>query len=279
MSVRPIILAEDNDKLRRLYSDRLSADGFTVLKAEDGEKAVSLLHKVVNPQIIILDVMMPRIDGIEACRRMRNMQGLRPCPLIFLTSLDTPQTMLDCLRAGGDDFVMKSTSLDEIVERVNYWIRRGASEENAERRLKAIRELEAITAGEKPGRVDALDGVKLDDESFAVSELADFVVRRQADFINDLDPLLRFGYLVGLFEGYTPKALQNRKAFDRGLRNLVFKTAFLDPREIDSLLGNYQRILPQRQFKNGWEKGQSDALQLTLPAAGSMPHSEGLATP
>src|SRR3546814_5044747 len=130
MAVRPIILAEDNDKLRRMYSDMLEAAGFTVMGASDGEKAIGLLHKIVNPQLIILDVMMPRMDGIETCTRVRKMQGLRPCPILFLTALDNPDTLLECLRAGGDDYLVKSAPLSEVVERVQFWSRKGRSEEH-----------------------------------------------------------------------------------------------------------------------------------------------------
>src|SRR3546814_12046376 len=146
MAVRPIILAEDNDKLRRMYSDMLEAAGFTVMGASDGEKAIGLLHKIVNPQLIILDVMMPRMDGIETCTRVRKMQCLRPCPILFLTALDNPDTLLECLRAGGDDYLVKSAPLSEVVERVQFWSRKGSSEESAERRAKANRALQSMAS-------------------------------------------------------------------------------------------------------------------------------------
>src|SRR3546814_600944 len=156
MSVRPIILAEDNDKLRRMYSDMLEAAGFAVMGASDGEKAIGLLHKIVNPQLIILDVMMPRLNGIETCARVRKMQGLRPCPILFLSALDNPETLLECLRAGGDDYLVKSAPLSEVVERVQFWARKGSSEDSAERRAKAIRELEAIRSEEHTSELQSL---------------------------------------------------------------------------------------------------------------------------
>jgi len=151
MSFRPIILAEDHDKLRRVYADMLGAAGFKVMRAADGEKAVDLLHKVVNPQLIILDVMMPRMNGIEACVRMRKMQDRKACPIIFLTSLDDPEDLLKCLRAGGDDFIMKSSPLAEILARILQWARRGVTENAGERRHRAIEALEQITAGSRGG--------------------------------------------------------------------------------------------------------------------------------
>src|SRR3546814_16218208 len=99
MSVRPIILAEDNDKLRRMYSDMLEAAGFAVMGASDGEKAIGLLHKLVNPQLIILDVMMPRFTGIETCARVRKLQGMRPCTILFLpASSDRRRVGRECVR-------------------------------------------------------------------------------------------------------------------------------------------------------------------------------------
>ena len=151
MSIRPIILAEDNDKLRRMYGDMLESSGFQVMRASDGEKAIGLLHKIPNPRLIILDVMMPKMDGIETCKRIRRMQGLNDtCPIVFLTALDNPETMLECLRAGGDDFLMKSAPMADVVERVRYWSRQGAPDENSERRKKAISELEEILAKAEP---------------------------------------------------------------------------------------------------------------------------------
>lgn len=145
MSFRPIILAEDHTKLRRVYADLLEVAGFKVLHAADGEKAIDLLHKVVNPQLIVLDVMMPRMNGIEACVRIRKMQGPRPCPILFLTALDDPADVLKCLRAGGDDFLMKSAPLSEFLSRVQHWARRGVSDEGSARHFKAIAALEQMT--------------------------------------------------------------------------------------------------------------------------------------
>src|SRR3546814_18445943 len=105
----------------------LEAAGFAVMGASDGEKSIGLLHKIVNPQLIILDVMMPRLNGIETCARVRNMQGLRPCPILFLSALDNPETLLECLRAGGADYLVKAEPLSAVVERVAFRAPQGSS--------------------------------------------------------------------------------------------------------------------------------------------------------
>lgn len=268
MSVRPIILAEDNDKLRRMYSDILESAGFSVMRAGDGDKAISLLHKIVSPQLIILDVMMPRTNGIETCIRMRRMQGLRTCPIVFLTALDRPENIIECLRAGGDDYLMKSASLADMLKRVQYWSRRGSSEEDPERRNKAIRELEAITT--ESSRVGISNAsVEASSEQAAIHQLATFIRSGNRGFAEDDDVLCRFGYLVGLVEASMPNLGKTRDGFNRVLRNLVLRTNIVDHREIGALLENYERIINQSQFQEGWICGRDDA-----PNVGMAAHAE-----
>ena len=264
MSLRPIILAEDNDKLRRLYSDMLEAVGFSVMRASDGEKAIGLLHKVVNPQLIILDVMMPRLNGIQTCMRMRKMQGLRSCPILFLTALDDPENVLECLRAGGDDFMMKTAPMAEVLERVQYWARRGGSEEGAERRLKAIKALESI-AEESKQRGESRMTVEITADQAALDHLADFLRQKIGAFGEDDQLLYRFGYMVGLVETCAPSVGKSQDGFHRFLRNLVFRTDMIDRREIDALLDNYTRLMNQSQFQQGWNRGQEDAPAVAMP--------------
>ena len=257
MSVRPIILAEDNEKLRRMYGDMLESSGYTVMRAADGEKAIGLLHKIGNPMMIILDVMMPRLDGIETCIRIRKMQGLRPCPILFLTALDNPETMLECLRAGGDDFLMKSVPMGEVLERVQYWGQKVNSDENAARRQKAIKELEEMLA-EEDGSGQAETEADSADDRTAINQLADFI--NAGGSISEDDPLLyRFGYVVGLVNACFTNQSQSSGKFSRFLRNLIYRTSCIDRNEIDALLDNYERIITQQQFQSGWALGRNDA--------------------
>ena len=263
MSVRPIILAEDNDKLRRMYSDMLEAAGFNVMGASDGEKAIGLLHKIVNPQLIILDVMMPRMDGIETCIRVRKMQGLRPCPILFLTALDNPDTILECLRAGGDDYLVKSAPLTDVIERVQFWTRRGSSEDSAERRAKAIRELESLAADNGMGGGGA-ETEEVSSDQATVNQLAEFINNMIESFTDDDTLLYRFGYVVGLVTTCVePDGGEGR--FNRFLRNLIYKTGIVDRKEVDALLDNYERIITQSQFQQGWARGRGDAPKVGLP--------------
>ena len=147
MATRPIILAETNEELRHRRAEFLKANGYPVAQAKDGEIALVHLHKIERPHLIILEVMMPHLDGIETCMRIRKLHGPNDiCPIIFLTVMDTPQILLDCLRAGGDDVVMKNGSLAKFAQRVQFWSRRSAFADLGARRRRAISELELAQA-------------------------------------------------------------------------------------------------------------------------------------
>ncbi len=266
MSARPIILAEDNEQLRRMYADMLKSAGFSVMKVSDGEKAIGMLHKVSNPQLIILDVMMPRLDGIETCVRIRKMQGLHPSPILFLSALDNPDTILECLQAGGDDYLVKSAPMTEILDRVQFWTRKGASDEGSERRKKAIKELQAL-AEECAGYGAAQVVEEVTAEQAAINELAAFIATRGGAF-SDEPTIYRFGYVVGLVNACVQQSLQSEGRFNRFLRNLVYKTDLVDRQEIDAMLDNYERIISQSQFQKGWIRGRDDAPEVGLKAFG-----------
>ena len=117
-----ILLAEDDQRLRTLYTDTLEAAGYSVISARDGEEALELLYRV-QPKVILLDIMMPRLDGVETCKRARKIVG-NEVPIIFLTTLDELDALHECVAAGGDDYLIKSESVITIVERVGRWMQR-----------------------------------------------------------------------------------------------------------------------------------------------------------
>jgi DNA-binding response OmpR family regulator len=90
-----ILLAEDDPRLRRIYVDILDAAGFNVLTAGDGVEALRILSKA-TPRLLILDIMMPNLNGIETCKRARKIIG-DDIPIIFLSALDR----IDILRPAA----------------------------------------------------------------------------------------------------------------------------------------------------------------------------------
>lgn len=131
-----IVLAEDDSKLRRLYSDALTSIGFFVLAAEDGARALSLCLSN-TPKLVILDIMMPVMDGVQACREIRKLVGDN-VPIVFLTALDDLTMVTQCIECGGDDYLVKSTPMNMLLDRVRFWAGPGSRLANSTRRQDII---------------------------------------------------------------------------------------------------------------------------------------------
>lgn len=100
-------LVVDDDRINRLVLETMLAhDGYGVIHAEDGVQAVEIF-KQEHPDVVLMDVMMPNLDGYEATRRIKAMAGERIVPVIFLTALSDEQSLAQCIEAGGDDFLSK----------------------------------------------------------------------------------------------------------------------------------------------------------------------------
>jgi DNA-binding response OmpR family regulator len=150
-----IVLAEDDPKLRKLYTDFLEVNGFTVAAAKDGNEVLGLLH-VITPMVLILDIMMPIMDGIETCRRARKIIGGN-VPIMFLTAVDNLDRLQECMEAGGDDYVTKTQPLERILERVKHWSRRSARQNMMIRRPHTRREVsDAIESRKRQSDCDSL---------------------------------------------------------------------------------------------------------------------------
>ena len=104
-----VLVAEDGAADRLLLAQIVRRQGHEVLTAENGEQAVALFAER-RPQLVLLDALMPVMDGFEAARRIKALAGEALVPIIFLTSLNEEQALVRCLEAGGDDFMAKPYS-------------------------------------------------------------------------------------------------------------------------------------------------------------------------
>jgi DNA-binding response OmpR family regulator len=136
MSRALILLAEDDPATRRLYSDVLRAKSYQVVCAINGVEAVQLVDRT-TPDLILLDIMMPDLDGIGACKQLRPIVG-HETPIVFLSALNEVATVRKALEAGGDDFVIKSGDLRSVLERVAFWTNKRTAAEARERRKAAL---------------------------------------------------------------------------------------------------------------------------------------------
>ncbi|MEK3791315.1 response regulator transcription factor [Paenibacillus sp. FSL R7-0204] len=114
-----ILIVDDEADIVNLLKDYFEINGYKVLTARSGGEA---LRKVVyNPDIILLDINMPEIDGLEVCTRIRDFVS---CPIIFLTAQVEESDKINGFRVGGDDYIVKPFSIDELGARVEAHLRR-----------------------------------------------------------------------------------------------------------------------------------------------------------
>ncbi|UUD64015.1 fused response regulator/phosphatase [Pseudomonas seleniipraecipitans] len=113
-----ILIAEDSPSDRMLLSTIVARQGHRVLSASDGLEAVALFESQ-RPQLVLMDALMPVMDGFEAARRIKAMAGDAMVPIIFLTSLSEDEALVRCLEAGGDDFLAKPYSRVILEAKIN----------------------------------------------------------------------------------------------------------------------------------------------------------------
>jgi two-component system OmpR family response regulator len=116
-----ILVVEDEDEIRDLVGTALRFRGFAVVEAVSGGEALGLA-RTANPQLIVLDVMLPDLDGFALCRKLR--AGGDTVPVIFLTARDDPADKRAGFIGGGDDYLTKPFSLEELVLRIEAVLRR-----------------------------------------------------------------------------------------------------------------------------------------------------------
>ncbi|MGY1746826.1 response regulator transcription factor [Blastococcus sp. SYSU D00695] len=116
-----LLVVDDEPNIRELLSASLRYAGFEVATAADGQQALALASSF-RPDLLVLDVMMPGLDGFGVVRRLR--ETGRHTPVLFLTARDAPEDKVSGLTLGGDDYVTKPFSLDEVVARIRAVLRR-----------------------------------------------------------------------------------------------------------------------------------------------------------
>jgi two-component system, OmpR family, alkaline phosphatase synthesis response regulator PhoP len=119
-----ILVADDSSTVRRVVRARLAADGHEVLEAEDGEEALALA-RTEQPALLVLDKVMPKLDGFEVVRALRAEPATRGLPIVMLTDRAGEDDVLDGLGLGVDEYMPKPFSPRELSMRVGRALARG----------------------------------------------------------------------------------------------------------------------------------------------------------
>lgn len=151
------LVVDDEKPIAEILRYNLEQEGFTVIVAYDGEQAV-WQTKIQRPELILLDIMLPKQDGFAACREIRRISNV---PIIMLTAKDTELDKVLGLELGADDYVTKPFSAREVVVRVKAQLRRSQSREQETAELLFCQNLQVNT-----GRMEVLKAGRIIDLTY-----------------------------------------------------------------------------------------------------------------
>jgi DNA-binding response OmpR family regulator len=112
-----LLVVDDTPETLGFLTDTLDSAGYTVLIATDGESALRLVEQI-TPDLVLMDAVMPRLNGFDTCRRLKRNKMLTHLPVIFMTGLSDTENVLEGLAAGGVDYVTKPLVVDELLARI-----------------------------------------------------------------------------------------------------------------------------------------------------------------
>jgi two-component system alkaline phosphatase synthesis response regulator PhoP len=131
-----ILVVDDEADIVELITYNLQREGYQVANASNGQEAVTTAKKI-QPDLIILDIMMPKMDGIEACRILRSMPEFKTTFIVFLTARSEEYSEIAGFNVGADDYIAKPIKPRALVSRINAILRRNAhSEDLADHKLE-----------------------------------------------------------------------------------------------------------------------------------------------
>ena len=125
MSHGTVLVVDDEPQIRRVMRTALAAQGYAVIEAKNGEEALEKI-RAERPDLILLDVNMPGINGLEACREIRQSSDV---PIVMLTVRNSERDKVSALDAGADDYVVKPFGIEELLARIRAALRRAAPAE------------------------------------------------------------------------------------------------------------------------------------------------------
>ena len=278
-----IVLAEDDARMRRLYVAALTNAGFNVLAAGDGVEALSYLSKV-TPRLVILDIMMPKLNGIETCTRARKIIG-NDIPILFLSALDRIDILRDCVAAGGDDYLIKSDSLASLVERIETWLQAAQRQGLSTRRAKMLQDVSArvesgdsAPVGTQPAKTDEADEAAKSDMAGLLSQVQEALHLVGPTFGKTPEHKLRLtGYVAGVIESWAENQGAAKDVFLKYLQEILQNTGLVSKADAAETAATYDKLSRDMTFRLGRTRGRNDAAR--RQKEGNVYRMAGLADP
>ena len=127
-SLKSILLADDDITLREMYSERLKAEGFTVETAQDGQEALEKATELL-PNAILLDIMMPKMNGLDVLKKLKEQDETKHIPVIILTALIQDREKMESVTRGADDYIVKSEAMPgDVIAKVHGVLEKSSQE-------------------------------------------------------------------------------------------------------------------------------------------------------
>ena len=120
---RRVLLVDDDEDMRKLFSKRLEVAGYEVIQATDGEQGLTQVNEQA-PDLIILDIMLPKINGYEVCAKLKKGRATRRIPIVMFTAKGQPQEHIEGIIAGADAYISKLCPAQELLDRVQMLLPR-----------------------------------------------------------------------------------------------------------------------------------------------------------
>lgn len=158
-----ILAVDDEEDILEILEYNLRKEGFEVYTASNGEEAIKIAKEVI-PDLIILDIMMPKLDGIETCRQIRQINKLKSSVVVFLTARSEEFLEIAGFNAGADDYIAKPIKPRALLSRIYAILRRIDSKDD-----------------DREPRID-IDDLVIDRETFSVTKAGEVVVLAKKEF-------------------------------------------------------------------------------------------------
>ena len=136
---RKVLIADDEPDILEILKYNLVNEGYQVITAKDGDEAIEKA-KIFQPDLVVLDIMMPKKSGVQVCEILRSQSAFRNTLIIFLTALNDESTQIRGLETGADDYVSKPISLKVFISRVNALFRRVPQKESTRHKKLTLEE-------------------------------------------------------------------------------------------------------------------------------------------
>jgi CheY-like chemotaxis protein len=248
-----ILLIDDDPLVRKLYETALGAHQISLATAASGAEGLERLKQGL-PKLVMLDVMMPQMDGVETCRRIRETYS-EPFPIMFLTATDAPSVVRNVIEAGGDDFVVKGSPLSDVLTRIRFWL------STPLRGLPRSVRRSALIDGERDTGPDGKPrSAPSNAEAFIAGVMAKSGVAKAGAEIRDPQVHAQIlGYLIGLVNHLTGRGLRQALMFPDRFSAALASLAPETQTAAADLLPKIDTLLETAKVAHAVKRGHSDA--------------------